>query len=207
MTDRIKQLRVKNLQNNFDSIPFGANGNFIDMFSGLDLEEELKLGGNHYTEIDNTTDLKITEYYLDKPKEEESIINEASHVCYKVVTIFISSDLYWEADSSNMLVVGPLSDDFEATDSYDPNIINEDFIILTSSQQEEVKTVGQFKSILFKNLNFKQDNSTFQWSAIHQKDVIIQLNGTQYKINESQSIPEGEELSQIMNKYSAEDSI
>lgn len=72
---RIKQMRQKdNSGNYFTSIPFGADGFLIDMFSGLDLEEELKLGGNHYTEIleDNDTTI-IKEWYFSQPKGERSI--------------------------------------------------------------------------------------------------------------------------------------
>lgn len=59
MADRIKGLRQK-LQNNSygDFVPFGSEGEYIDMFSGLSLEQEFLLGGTHQVyikEVNNTT--------------------------------------------------------------------------------------------------------------------------------------------------------
>ena len=48
----IKGSRQKNSTGNYaDYIPFGADGEYIDMLSGLNLERELKLGGDHLTSI------------------------------------------------------------------------------------------------------------------------------------------------------------
>ena len=49
--ERIKGLRVKGSNSYPDLVPFGPSGQLIDRFSGLDLEEELRLSGNRYVEI------------------------------------------------------------------------------------------------------------------------------------------------------------
>ena len=61
---RVKQIRQKDSNNNFISYPIGVEGNFVDLLSNLNLEEELKIGGNHYVEIEDGQDyLIIKEYY------------------------------------------------------------------------------------------------------------------------------------------------
>lgn len=74
--DRIKGLRRKNSQNSYDSlIPFGTDGAYTDLLSSLNLEEELKLGGNHsanISEVNNKT--VITETYDRSNKTKQSNI-------------------------------------------------------------------------------------------------------------------------------------
>lgn len=73
MADRIKGLRQKQSTGIFaDLVPFGTDGILVDMLSGLDNEQELKLGGNHTTTITETININnepvttITEFYKDK---------------------------------------------------------------------------------------------------------------------------------------------
>lgn len=75
---RIKQIRQKDNNNNYSTpIPLGADGFLVDMFSGLDLEEELKLGSNHYVEIEERENVTIIkEWYLTESKEEETSISD-----------------------------------------------------------------------------------------------------------------------------------
>ena len=50
--NRIKGLREKLSNKTYGSFtPFGTDGFLVDMMSGLQLEEELKVGGDHETEI------------------------------------------------------------------------------------------------------------------------------------------------------------
>ena len=50
----IKQLQRKKSVSEFDTpIPIGSQGHYIDMLSKLDLEEQLKIGGNKVTLISN----------------------------------------------------------------------------------------------------------------------------------------------------------
>lgn len=67
---RIKQIRKKEINGFGAPVPLGTDGLLVDMLSGLDLEEELKLGNNHsatITQIDNNT-TQIKEQYYDKNK-------------------------------------------------------------------------------------------------------------------------------------------
>lgn len=65
--DRIKGLRQKQANGTFASlVPFGTDGNLVDMSSGLNNEEELKLGGNHEVSIVTNNDVTtVTELYYD----------------------------------------------------------------------------------------------------------------------------------------------
>ena len=52
MPTKIKGFRQKQLDGSFSSFkPFGTDGILVDMLSGLDNEQELKLGGNHSSTI------------------------------------------------------------------------------------------------------------------------------------------------------------
>ena len=65
---RVKEIRQKNSSGSFDvGVPLGTDGILVDMLSGLDNEEELKLGGNHNSYIEEVSDsvTRITETYYD----------------------------------------------------------------------------------------------------------------------------------------------
>ena len=64
---KIKGLRQKTGANTYSAlVPFGTDGNLVDMFSDLTLEEELKLGGNHISSIDESgSSVVITETFND----------------------------------------------------------------------------------------------------------------------------------------------
>ena len=52
---KIKGLRKKTDASTYGPlVPFGTDGILVDMFSDLTLEEELKLGGNHVSAIDES---------------------------------------------------------------------------------------------------------------------------------------------------------
>ena len=64
----IKGTRKKTGSSSYgDFIPFGADGQNIDMVSGLDLEQELKLGGDHLVSInkDISGNTIVIEDYID----------------------------------------------------------------------------------------------------------------------------------------------
>lgn len=91
--NRIKGLRQKT-QTGYDSfVPFGADGRFIDMDSSLNLEQELKIGGNHTTSIiaDQTKKIDgITYSGVTVIKEGYALKNELtdnSKIFYNVVTL------------------------------------------------------------------------------------------------------------------------
>lgn len=64
--DRIKGLRQKRSDSSYNSlVPFGTDGILVDMLSGLDNEQEFKLGGNHdsvITEVNDTTTTIVETY-------------------------------------------------------------------------------------------------------------------------------------------------
>ena len=98
----IKGSRQKNSTGNYaDYIPFGADGEYIDMLSGLNLERELKLGGDHLTSItEQNGNIIITEKYADENSQSKY---------YKVITTIsedaegtkITSVLHWIDNNGN----------------------------------------------------------------------------------------------------------
>ncbi len=65
MSEIVKVIRKKNNNNDLDApIPIGTDGNYVQMKSNLDLEEQLKLGGNKVTCI--------------KTKELSQIVNQVT---------------------------------------------------------------------------------------------------------------------------------
>lgn len=157
---RIKQLRQKTFNNDFLHIPFGADGNFIDMFSGLDLEEELKIGGNHYVQINSDEfNTQVTEYYSTAPITDP--LND-NNIIYKVIITFSSGADFWNIGNGDAIVT----------------IEDGDYIILETSSDEEQQTV--INVILQKKID-----SIFK--DIHQKSITItKTSNNNYTVNESQ---------------------
>ena len=65
---RVKEIREKKSDGSFNnnSVPLGTDGILVDMLSGLDNEQELKLGGNHsstITEVSSTVTTIEEVYY------------------------------------------------------------------------------------------------------------------------------------------------
>lgn len=117
---RVKQIRKKTGSDTYLSLPIGSQGLLVDMVSQLDLEEEIRLGGNHYTTI-TSTDLATTikEWYFSQPRGTRTITQMASYVTYTVVVAFISSvEVYitqeeTEADNGYRIITqGPQPLDF-----------------------------------------------------------------------------------------------
>lgn len=98
----IKGSRQKTATGYSDYIPFGADGEYIDMLSGLNLERELKLGGDHSASIgqDSQGNTVITQKYADE---------ETTGAYYKVITTIeegigattITSQLHWINSQGN----------------------------------------------------------------------------------------------------------
>ena len=98
---RIKQIRQKTSSGYSSGIPIGADGFLIDMLSQLDLEEELKLGGNHYADIQETdTEMTITEYYFSEARGQKSISDMAEQnlITYtvKIKIASVIDDVLWD---------------------------------------------------------------------------------------------------------------
>ncbi len=92
--DRIKGLRQKQSDSSYNSlVPFGTDGILVDMLSGLDNEQEFKLGGNHtsvITEVNDTTTTIVETY--------KALDN--STVTYTVETTIVEN-----ADSSTSITI------------------------------------------------------------------------------------------------------
>lgn len=62
--DRIKGLHEKQGSSYSAFMPFGTDGQLVDMASGLNLEYEVKIGTPHYVDInDSGANIVITEHY------------------------------------------------------------------------------------------------------------------------------------------------
>lgn len=67
--ERIKQIRPRTGGSFSTGIPIGTDGLLVDMVSQLDLEEEIRLGGNHYVDMYQTdTETVIKEWYFSVSK-------------------------------------------------------------------------------------------------------------------------------------------
>lgn len=111
MGDRAKGYRQKLGSATYDTfIPFGTDGVLVDMASELNLEEEIRIGGDHYVTIVDESELStiVTEYYNTvKAKIED---NTATNF-YKVIThiesyednedVTITCELWHYTDMSN----------------------------------------------------------------------------------------------------------
>ena len=105
---RIKSVRQKEGMNYSPPIPLGTNGVLVDMFSKLNLEQELKLGPKHIADVVDEGDgiTTITENYA-TPEEvitagssfyrviitiddNEIIVDE-----YTTITTVVTARLYW----------------------------------------------------------------------------------------------------------------
>ena len=81
-SDRMKGLRRKENGQFSSFIPFGTQGEYVDMYSGLSLEQELLLGSQHSVAITKNSDAKTTinDYYIDaqgiKLYEVETVIEK-----------------------------------------------------------------------------------------------------------------------------------
>ena len=119
---RIKTLRQRDGQYFENVFPIGADGKYIDMESGLDLEQELKLGNNHYVEIQENEDTTIIrQYYLDIPKGDTALSDLTEHIKYSVETTIDAND-----NITSLLYRGNISED-------ESDIIHSKVIKFTSS--------------------------------------------------------------------------
>lgn len=81
--ERIKGIREKNSGSYNSLVPFGTDGNLVDMASGLDLEEQFKLGGDHSTTIDTDANgvVNIIENYA-----TSAVMGDSTKSYYQVST-------------------------------------------------------------------------------------------------------------------------
>ncbi len=167
---RIKQIRQKDSNNNFISYPIGVEGNFVDLLSNLNLEEELKIGGNHYVTIDEkSSQLIIKEYYSKLP---HSNVNWVSSITHTVKITMDTGDL------------------FLIDNVYDNNFVSitgdEDVLIIDQSQDDTITILMElFEGIM--DLEGVTDTGVKR----HEKTIVISSSSndsgyTNYVINEEE---------------------
>ena len=89
---RIKQIRKKSGSSFSTGIPIGTDGILVDMISGLDLEEEIKLGGNHYVDIFQTdTSTQIKEWYFTQARGSRTLAEMSQYVNFSASVSIISA--------------------------------------------------------------------------------------------------------------------
>lgn len=146
---RVKQIRKRSNNSFLDGIPIGTDGLLVDMISGLDLEEQLKLGGNHYVDIKQTdTQTEIREWYLTESKGNTPIEQiEDSKVKFTCLTAITNSIQYniiqqeYEEEESR-LVDNPIVVNKEniSFDDEDPSTF--DFLVTREQAISYVTTIN-----------------------------------------------------------------
>lgn len=163
---RIKEIRQKTSSGYTTGIPIGSSGYLIDMLSSLDLEEELKLGNDHYATIEQTDEVvTIKEWYFsEKLNDSLSAMIQNNKVNYSLVTTI-------KSETINDYI---LANDLNGDNSFlleDPSNPDSNFLILTQIEVIEI--------ILYKG--DMEDNQ-----ILHRKIItILENEETGYtKINE-----------------------
>lgn len=98
-TGRIKQIRPR-IGNTFgNAIPLGVDGLLTDMISGLDLEQELVIGGNHYVEISEIdTGTVIKEWYFSQAMKGRTLQQMQNKITYSVYIYIATAIDYYLID-------------------------------------------------------------------------------------------------------------
>lgn len=99
----IKGSRQKNATGGYaDYIPFGVDGEYTDMLSGLTLERELKLGGDHLASIgvDANGNTVVVEKYA-KSSDTNDFYNVVTTIGGDEQGTVITSELHWIDSSGN----------------------------------------------------------------------------------------------------------
>lgn len=122
---RIKQIR-KRSNGSFPTtgIPIGTDGILVDMISQLDLEEEIRLGGNHYVDIVQTnTATEIKEWYFSEPRGTRTIaeMSENNLITYSALVRIVS------AIDFNIIFPQPEKDEPEDGDPFAVTGYNEQY--------------------------------------------------------------------------------
>lgn len=105
-TKRIKQVRQKQNNSFSTGIPLGTDGKLVDMFSGLDLEEELRLGGKSNISITETEQqVQIIERHYNKDDNSNTptftIRTAINNLVFYALIDSHSSDPNYIIDNSN----------------------------------------------------------------------------------------------------------
>ena len=167
---RIKQIRPKTSTGFGNAISLGVDGFLTDMVSGLDLEQELRIGGNHYVTITNTAvATEIKEWFFTQPMGNNTLsqMRSSNKISYSVLIYIASAIDYYlvqQEDDENSKILWNGEDDYIVDrvavpstnqriqitlydkDMEDNNILHKKIITLseTSTQYGDDITINQY---------------------------------------------------------------
>lgn len=144
--NRIKQIRQKSSSGNYlAGIPIGTDGLLVDMLSNLDLEEELRLGGNHYVEIqDDDQATRIYEWYYTEPKQERTVEQMSQFTTYSTYVLVNNQAIYNIIDSEGkkfITIKQQESSDYDFIVAIEEAI--EDYLVIVNLYKGDVKNGGK----------------------------------------------------------------
>lgn len=148
-------------------VPFGTDGYLVDMLSQLDLEEQLKLGGSHWTEIENNIDEEnhidetiIKEWFFNQSIDENTDKDSCS---YSLITVINNNAL------DVFLNVGKQQGSDQDYDIYLLDTEEGELpVSLITVEDVDYEPSSVISIELYKN-NCQQQNITFLWK----KDIIL----------------------------------
>lgn len=184
---RIKTLHQKK-NDDFISIPLGVDGLLVDMMSKLDLEEDLKIGNNHFVQIldENQYDTTIIQYYCSESRAKLVEGNltvrtipqmmQTGAITHKVeIHIIGSLNVLFLAFDDNQAVVGPgeTEEEFAGTNNIVTKKVNQDDEITRIDfvlKERNGESISEVDSQYYKTL--------------HQKSTLIYKTGNDYIVDQ-----------------------
>lgn len=171
---RIKQIRPR--QNGSfpaSGIPIGTDGLLVDMISQLDLEEEIRLGGNHYVDISQTkTSTIIKEWYFSESKGTTPIEEiDDNIVTYTVITSVINAvqtNIVEDHINENILIT--------------PDLDGDNFLVIREDVDSNVTMIkselyqGNFETKLHEKRIYLYEAADGQIAVDEQVDIIDSVN-------------------------------
>ena len=170
---RIKEIRPSNEGQFTISYPLGTDGQLVDMLSGLDLEEQLRIGSNHYITIledNNTTTIK--EWYFSEAMGNRNIQTMQNQ---KLITYYLQTSITENIEEKYII---DHQDNFIDTNS---DIAIQDLLVERNLNETGNNLVTNISIKLFKGI-IKNENFTLQ--LIHSKKIQIAEDNSQTIIDE-----------------------
>ena len=173
--NRIKQIRQKNASGNYMNYPIGSQGTLVDMLSELDLEEELKIGGNHYVQVDNISDelTQVREWYYNKPKSENGTvvyslkITISTGVSDEYIVITHDSE---KTDPEGRILINSISNDYLIHPQFEDTTFIEIQLYKGDFSVEGQYTLIHEKTIRFDDIKLDESND-FITTTIEEQEV------------------------------------
>ena len=170
---RIKQIRPRQSGSFPTSIPIGTDGLLVDMVSQLDLEEEIRLGGNHYVSITQTkTSTVIKEWYFTESKGDTPIEDvDDSIVAYTAqasILNAVQTNIVDDHVNENIIIV--------------PDLDGDNFLVTREEVDSSVTMImielykGNFDVKLHEKRIYLYEDTTGEIAVDEQVDVINSVN-------------------------------